>query len=133
MGKEILAGRGNRPVAPVSIPDVIIDLRCIFSNISYICGGVENIRRRIEELSYGMPHIRSMTSKKDCHSKPSFLSSRSFLFVTPSSLFCHPEPSFLSSRAIARDLIMRHRPNEVTGRRPVIPNETRDLLEGMPR
>jgi hypothetical protein len=42
------------------------------------------IRRRIEEPSYGMPRIRSMTSKKDCHSEPSFLSSW---------------PSFLSSRA----------------------------------
>gem|GEM_PF-6360167 len=35
-----------------------------------------------------MPHIRSMTSKKDCHS----------------------EPSFLSSRAIAMDLLIRRRP-----------------------
>jgi len=39
-------------------------------------GVFENIRRRIEGLSYGMPRIRSMTSKKDCHSEPSFLSSR---------------------------------------------------------
>ena len=124
MGKEILAGRGNRPVAPVSIPDVIIDLRCIFSNISYRCGGVENIRRRIEELSYGMPHIRSMTSKKDCHSKPSFLSPRAFLFVTPSPLFCHPEPSFLSSRALLFVI-----PSDSEGSHHETPSERSDRQE----
>ena len=48
-----------------------------FFRASPSCLGVfENIRRRIEEPSYGMPRIRCMTSKKDCHSEPSFLSSR---------------------------------------------------------